>query len=196
MNRSERRLAIKNARKRMAKGWGEWEDITNDLERLGVPSVEGQAKVWFNNIYLVWVLRFTSGEFGRGVHLMVSRADSKEEDTIPWTHLQRIKNQLAGTSIAALEVYPIESNKVEHNCRHLWCMWPGVDFSWGLHVTESIAKPAPEAPVQTARDPGPPGKKLWTPDGGGKRPSNLLDARGRPVHGGLAPEDFLSPDTA
>ncbi len=180
--RNKKRFSMKHARKIAAtKGWAkEWIDITHSRDTV---QIEGAAKVCHNNLYIVWIMRFVSSEFGRGVHLMIARCDGHKED-ISWSHMQRIKNELAGENINALEVFPIQSNVVEHNCRHLWCLWPEVALSWGLHVKGSTGRP--EEVAQTAKDP----KKIWQP----KAMSRLLDASGRPVDGGIAPQDFLSPD--
>jgi hypothetical protein len=81
----------------------------------------------------------TKAPWGTAHHLKVYRHD--EADGIPWDDLQRIKNDVLGADVIAVEIYPPESDVVNtYNMRHLWTVPKGVlggynggiGFGWGL----------------------------------------------------------------
>lgn len=94
------------------------------------------SEVWMNDRYVVIVKRF-DGQ--RAVRVLSVRRTDRGPD-IPWRDLQRIKSQLAGEEIEAVELYPAESRLVDTaNQRWLWCLPPGekvpVGIDDGRHVT-------------------------------------------------------------
>ena len=73
--------------------------------------------------------------WGLSQHLKVSRHDGR--DGIPWEDLQRIKDDLLGMDVTAVEIYPPQHLVVnEANMRHLWTVPPGyldgIGFGEGL----------------------------------------------------------------
>ena len=60
-----------------------------------------------------------SAQHGPLRHLRVQRRDGR--DGITWDTLQRIKDDVLGTDVVAVEIYPAQENLVnEINARHLW----------------------------------------------------------------------------
>lgn len=116
---------IKHRRKRHEL-WGEWEakPLPRDAT-IHVPSLDYIDEVWMNRIYLVYI-----GTKGL-LHALVRRID--ERPIREWSHMQRIKNELLGTEVEAVELYPAESRKVDdHNWYHLWAIPEGERFPFGL----------------------------------------------------------------
>ena len=78
-------------------------------------------ELWRNDRYTVLVRRHDEGWV---TYLSVRRNDRKPD--MPWRHLQRIKNELAGDEAEAVELFPAESRLVDTaNQRWLWCLRPG-----------------------------------------------------------------------
>jgi len=96
------------------------------------------AKVYMNNRYQV-VVRVSETPSGLMAHLSIKRRDKLPIHD--WRDLQRIKNELVGAEVEAMELYPAESQLVDTaNQYHLWC-FPEAAFPFGFHegrlVTES-----------------------------------------------------------
>lgn len=123
---AERRAAIVDAATAAGLDAGGVTLLLDDLEA---------AEMWMNDRYTVTVRRHADGDVD---HLSIRRNDRKPD--IPWRHLQRIKNELAGDGTEAVELFPAESRLVDTaNQRWLWCARPGVSvdvgFDDGRHVT-------------------------------------------------------------
>lgn len=89
--------------------------------------------VWRNSIYQV-ELRRVPASFSEDIdyitHLSVKRID--REPIGDWRVLQRIKNELLGEEVEAVELYPAESRLVDtSNQYHLWALPEGQRFPWG-----------------------------------------------------------------
>jgi hypothetical protein len=86
------------------------------------------SEMWLNNQYVAVVRRYPDGAV---MHLSIRRADrSAARD---WRDLQRIKNEIAGPDVEAMELYPAEDRLVDTaNQYHLWCMHPGVRLPFGF----------------------------------------------------------------
>lgn len=83
--------------------------------------IDSAAETWVNNFYQVskYPPR-VHPEMGRIVHLSICRLDRAAVHD--WRHLQRIKNELVGPQIEAIELYPAEARLVDAaNQFHLWC---------------------------------------------------------------------------
>lgn len=95
-----------------------------DIEQLLSPK-----ETWMNDRYVVGVVRDDDGDVN---HLSIrSQTRSPIHD---WRHLQRIKNEIAGPEIEAIELYPAESRLVdEANQFWLWCLKPGVKMQVGFN---------------------------------------------------------------
>jgi len=66
------------------------------------------------------------------VHLSIKRHD--REPIRDWRDLQRIKNELCGTTAEACEIFPADDRLVDTaNQYHLWCLKPGYQFPWGFN---------------------------------------------------------------
>ena len=97
--------------------------------------LDAEREMWMNDRYTVTVQRDPDSAVD---HLSIRRNDRKPD--IPWRHLQRIKNELAGDDTEAIELFPAESRLVDTaNQRWLWCARPGttidVGFRSGRHVS-------------------------------------------------------------
>jgi len=99
---------------------------------MGIRGVDTK-EVWLNNYYTVFVYR--KNPLGEGdpriVHLSIKR--NNREQLRSWRDLQRIKNELCGTTCTAVEIFPPEKNLVDtSNQYHLWCMEPGYELPFGF----------------------------------------------------------------
>ena len=87
-------------------------------------TVEGKsdapAETWENNRYQVLVRRNSGiGGMPDVIHLSIRSLDRSADHD--WRHLQRIKNEILGPEIEAVELYPAESRLVDtSNQYHLW----------------------------------------------------------------------------
>jgi hypothetical protein len=80
-----------------------------------------------NDRYLVDVIRERDGVI---VALSIRRHDG--EPCHDWRDFQRIKNEVAGEDVEAVELYPAESRLVDNaNIYWLWCKPPGTRFDFG-----------------------------------------------------------------
>jgi len=101
------------------------------------------AELWVNDRYVVSVTRHPDG----WVRLLSIRRQDRLPD-VPWRHLQRIKNQLAGDEAEALELFPAESRLVDTaNQRWLWCIPPGEKFPVGFDDGRVVSGPEEAARV-------------------------------------------------
>lgn len=85
------------------------------------------ARVYLNSIYQVEYSTVQGPPpFGRIVYLSIKTRDKQARHD--WRELQRIKNELVGEEVEAVEVYPAESRLVDtSNQYHLFC-FPELDF--------------------------------------------------------------------
>lgn len=128
------------------------------LER-AVPVIHGtdtptpdQQETWMNDRYVVTVER---GLRGHVHHLSIRRQDRKPARD--WRDFQRIKDQLAGHDVEAIELYPARARVADSaNQYHLWCLPPGqripVGFTDGL-VMDHGEGPEAIGAVQRPIDP-------------------------------------------
>lgn len=124
-NRKTRQSAAKHFADLIKEGWGEWEEIPRiRWYQASIEPTKGLVKFMKNNIYSVqFVERKT--EWGILTRLLIRRHDTKT--TVPWAHKQRIKNELIGAEVTAVEVFPPESKLFdEANIYHLWIIPPDV----------------------------------------------------------------------
>ena len=101
--------------------------------------------------------------FGRVVWLSIKRID--REQMHDWRELQRIKNELVGAEVEAVEIYPAESRLVDtSNQYHLWCFVGGLQLPFGYSNRVVIEHPelSPEATSAKQRE--------WVDD---NRPSDV-----------------------
>jgi len=89
------------------------------------------AEVWINHKYTVQVTR---REDGSVAELSIRRNDRKAAHD--WRDFQRIKNEIAGDEIEAVELYPAMSRLMDTaNQYYIFCLPPGEKVAAGLMVT-------------------------------------------------------------
>lgn len=134
MNRQQRRMAQsvhkKEVKQALTSGsWGQWEDITMDFyeKMLGkFPEVHRLKKYVKNNIYTAQVI-----DSKEGLLLGIRRHDQSTD--VPWSHKQRIKNEVLGENFQAIEVFPIQDHLVDDaNLYWLWVVNVNVDLKGAL----------------------------------------------------------------
>lgn len=89
---------------------------------------ENPPEMWANEIYTAIVSRHDDGWITR---ISIRRNDrSWPRD---WRDFQRIKNEIAGVDVEAVELYPAEDRLVDSADQfHIWCLKPGERFAFGF----------------------------------------------------------------
>lgn len=109
------------------------EDVHSPLGPLMDPGHD--MTVWANNWYVVVKRVLEDGCVWLSIR---SEPGAPLHD---WRHFQKIKNELVGPEIEAIEMYPAESRLVDtSNQFHLWCLPPGKKIPFGFDerlVTEA-----------------------------------------------------------
>jgi hypothetical protein len=86
------------------------------------------AELWASDLYVVLVDRDIDGN--------VERLSIRRQDRRPvrdWRDMQRIKNQIAGPEVEAVELFPPQSRLVDSaNQYWLWCLPPGATLGFGF----------------------------------------------------------------
>lgn len=123
--------------------WGHWEWRNHLTDRNAhiyreMPAwapgrpMQGLTKACLNGLYSVQFFERDSA-WGTIDHLLIRRHDGGLD--FPWSHLQRIKDELCGPERVAVEVFPPRSQLVDDaNCRHLWILPEGYALPFGLHL--------------------------------------------------------------
>lgn len=115
MNRQMRRLSLQAGRQAQSKEWNEFKDVTvmsmSNYRASKPDSTFNPSKVFQNNKYIVFVFRnhLRDGKFYDKV--MVRRSDA--EPIYSWNDLYRIKNELFGPEIEAVQFMPKVSELVD-----------------------------------------------------------------------------------
>ena len=101
---------------------------------------EGVLAVFDNNRYVVFIKKQPSpgytdpeGKPIEMVHMIISRKDGKA--TRSWGDLQRIKRELLGDMVDAVELFPAgwrDMREIKDSQMHLWALPPGANFPFGL----------------------------------------------------------------
>jgi hypothetical protein len=106
------------------------------------------SEYWQNNLYFVEIVRDPQETF---VCLSVRRQD--REAVHDWRHMQRIKNELFGPEVEAVELYPAESRLVDTaNQYHLWALkQPRIRFPFGFRERSVSDVPSVGAAKQRPR---------------------------------------------
>lgn len=124
MNREMRRASLKAGRQAQKKGWNEFEDVTREaIEKHRLlndhlsPNYPDQ--VFKNNLYIVQVFNNVN-RFGRYYKkLMIRRSDS--EVVRDFSTLQKIKNEVLGEDVEAIQFFPRESELTD--VANLYWLW-------------------------------------------------------------------------
>lgn len=107
--------------------------------RYGLPEDPTQVpEAWEDETYNVLLWRIPKRDLwdwsespGATRYLSIARKDGAPAHD--WLAFQRIKNELAGSEIEAVELYPAESRLVDSANRYLlWCYAPGERAPWGF----------------------------------------------------------------
>lgn len=103
------------------------------------PKICGRGSGWCNELNLALIdstknycvlIRKVQTDWGEVEHACMRNKDGSD---IPWAEKQRIKNELFGPDITAIEVFPAESNLVdEANMYHLWVLPQGYKLPFSL----------------------------------------------------------------
>lgn len=106
-------------------------------------------EMWRNDRYVATVDRDPTGWIRS---ISVRRTDRKPD--IPWRHLQRIKNDIAGDEAEAIELFPAESRLVDTaNQRWLWLPRPGVKLDIGFTGGRNVKGPESAAAIGARQAP-------------------------------------------
>lgn len=126
MNRKERRASKQAGKRLMKKGWSEFEDKTQEAilkngDYGGCP--KNLHKMYLNNLYTVQVYSNQKVIGQKAIKVMVRRNDGKA--ICNWPHLQRIKNEIFGEEVEAIQLLPKQSELVdEANLYWFWILYP------------------------------------------------------------------------
>ena len=96
---------------------------------------EYSDEVWLNDKYVVHVRR-------RDDKSVVSLSIRRQDRQWPrdWRDFQRIKNEIAGPTVEAVELYPSEERLVDTaNQFWLWCLPPGEPFELGFFDGRTVS---------------------------------------------------------
>lgn len=92
-----------------------WEDWSDRLAAHPNKTIE---KFLVSKTVSVQVSFLSHKVYGKIVHLWVRRND---EQPIGWTQLQRVKNEILGNEVTAIQVFPKKSKLIDQvNMYHLW----------------------------------------------------------------------------
>lgn len=96
---------------------------------------EEKCEYWRNDLYQVSLRRCPAGYFAidiEMIHLNIRRIDGRPIFR-DWRHFQRIKNELVGPEVEAVELYPAESRLSDtSNKYHLFCFPEGYRIPFGI----------------------------------------------------------------
>lgn len=150
-------------RRRDTTRWTPLQDVTTPemVGRLVSASGGGwaDARIYLNSRYQVALRRIHDHPLAEGlgvcVHLSIKRLDKAWIHD--WRDLQRIKSELLGPEVEAVELYPAESRLVdEANQYHLWAypdMPAGTFLPIGWHGPRQVATPAEAAELGARQRP-------------------------------------------
>lgn len=115
LNRAERRLSEKNGRTLQKKEWNEFQDVTKEAVskhlHYNPQSTFRPDFVFQNNKYIVQVFMNQIKNDKEWMKVMVRRSDA--EPIYSWNDLYRIKNELFGEEVEAVQFMPKVSELVD-----------------------------------------------------------------------------------
>lgn len=165
--------------KKLENGAAISEMMKRNAQAHGLPYT-GHDAVWLNDRYQAYVTYWERID-GTPIEGMVKEISFKRHDKEwpnDWRDALRIKNEIAGPEVEAVELYPAMERVVDTaNQRFLWCYPPGDRPTWdGLHVvgfTDGFRVDPDDGPlngsVQRAFDPSDPERDQY-----GKRANELI----------------------
>lgn len=123
VSRNERRqLLAAEERARKSGAWGQWETLTFPRGSAGDTWAAEFTTAHRNKVFSVLDRTLATGVR----HLAVT---SLSQIRPTWWEMQRIKNELAGTTLTAVEVYPPQTEVVDGaDMFHLWVLTSPLPF--------------------------------------------------------------------
>lgn len=119
----------KRALSKLAKGVPDWTPFEEGVLPRTYREIDSPFRVVMNSRYQVNFFHHDT-PFGPMIQLSIKRRD--KEMIHDWRELQRIKNELLGEEVEAVELYPADSRLVDtSNQYHLWCLPEGMRFPFG-----------------------------------------------------------------
>ena len=113
-----------------------WENLVRCEE----PLAKGFPLSYSNKDYIVHCKPMSSQE-GDPIALWLSiRNTPNTAAAHDWRSMQRIKNEIVGSQVDAIEIYPAESKLVDScNQFHLWCLPPGMSIPMGYQKRDVLS---------------------------------------------------------
>lgn len=123
MNRKLRRMSEAEGRRRQKLGWNKFKEITSEAVARHLELNHGSSfrpdVVFQNNKYIVQVFLNVKRNFRTYDKVMIRRSDS--QPIYNWNDLFRIKNEIFGPEIEAVQFFPKCSELIdEANLYWLW----------------------------------------------------------------------------
>lgn len=115
--------------------WGRWEDRSATLV-LHPLNQKRPGYIYAAHVNAVLSVQASEEEtaWGYVTHLWIKRHDGKP---VTWAEMQRVKNELAGEALTAIEVYPPVDQLVdEANMYHLWVLPSGFKLPFSLKSSD------------------------------------------------------------
>lgn len=134
MNRWQRRAGLsvhkKNVRQALNNNdWGEWVDVTSEMTEKLISkgrNPDGLIGYFKNNIYSVQTINYS-------LYVLIGIRRHDESTDIPWSHKQRIKNEILGKDVNCAEMFPEENKLIDGaNMYWLWTMKEGLPLKEAL----------------------------------------------------------------
>jgi hypothetical protein len=100
-----------------------------------------------NNLYKVMLRPIASAAFrdreGQPMAIMHMTVQTREErqPAPTWEHLQRIKEEIMGPHVEAMELFPNAERDINIPDRHLWCFPEGVMIPVGFEPEVAVLRP-------------------------------------------------------
>jgi len=135
--------------KRKVKGKVKWEAFVPVNVDAATMRQTGISALLANNLYSVVIksrvcdaFRGSDGKPLPMANLAIRRNPNDERrDVDIWADLQRVKNEILGENIEALELYPSEERRIDGEEYHLWCLPEGIKVPFGFVPPELQGKP-------------------------------------------------------
>lgn len=96
-------------------------------------------KCWRQGFKYVVMSRKIKTSWGIVEHVTIRNGENTD---IPWVEKQRIKNELFGENVTAIEVFPSADRLVDDaNMYHLWILPSEFILPFGLHKNDPLTEP-------------------------------------------------------
>ena len=125
MNREMRRASEKEGRRLQKLGWDEFQDVTEEAIKRHLTLNRDPLrekfpdKVYSNNKYIVQVFKYVERKGRKYTKFMIRRSDS--EPIYSWQDMYRIKNEIFGEGVEAIQFFPKKSELVD--VANLYWFW-------------------------------------------------------------------------